>query len=150
MKTYTLTINGLPHQLEAMPDMPLLWAIRDIIGLRGTKFGCGVGLCGACTLHVDGDPVRSCSTYVADVEGAEIITIEGLDGDIAAKLRKAWLDHKVPQCGYCQGGQLMSATALLTDNKSPSDEEIDDAMSGNICRCGTYDRIKKAIKQASE
>ncbi len=150
MKTYTLTINGLPHQLEAMPEMPLLWAIREIVGLKGTKFGCGAGLCGACTLHVDGDPVRSCSTYVADVEGAEIITIEGLDGDIAAKLRKAWLDHQVPQCGYCQGGQLMSATALLTDNKSPSDEEIDDAMSGNICRCGTYDRIKKAIRQASE
>lgn len=148
MNNYTLRINGLSHSIEADPEMPLLWAIRDIVGLKGTKFGCGQGLCGACTVHLDGVAVRSCSTFVVDAEGADITTIEGLDGPIAAKLKQAWLDQQVPQCGYCQGGQIMSATALLTENNTPSDDDVLDAMSGNICRCGTYDRIKKAIKQA--
>lgn len=149
MKTYTLKINNLSHTIEADAEMPLLWAIRDIIGLKGTKYGCGQGLCGACTVHVDGSAVRSCSMFVSDVEGLEVTTIEGLGGEVADKLRQAWLDQQVPQCGYCQGGQLLSAAALLNENTAPAEDEIDDAMSGNLCRCGTYDRIKKAIKQAS-
>jgi isoquinoline 1-oxidoreductase alpha subunit len=140
-----LKINGKPHEFDADPDMPLLWAIREIIGLTGTKYGCGQGLCGACTVQLDGTPIRSCSTSLDGLEGSSITTIEGLGND---ELKAAWADENVAQCGYCQAGQLMSADALLKDNPAPSESEIEDAMSGNICRCGTYGRIKRAIRKA--
>ncbi|ACR12716.1 (2Fe-2S)-binding protein [Teredinibacter turnerae] len=144
-----LTVNGKSLELDADPNMPLLYALRDIAGMTGTKFGCGVGQCGACTVHINGSPTRSCLTPVSAVQGTKITTIEGLaDGDTLHPLQQAWLDNSVPQCGYCQSGQLMSAAALLAGNPSPSDADIDTAMQGNICRCGTYPRIKKAIKQA--
>jgi len=145
----TITLNGKPLSLDADPNMPLLYAIRDIAQLTGTKFGCGLGLCGACTIHLDGQPVRSCVTPLSAAQDKKITTIEGLSIEAALHpVQKAWLDNKVPQCGYCQSGQMMSAAALLASNSNPSDKEIDTAMQGNICRCGTYPRIRKAIKQA--
>jgi isoquinoline 1-oxidoreductase subunit alpha len=144
-----LTINGATHDIDVDPAMPLLWAIRDHIGLTGTKFGCGQALCGACTVHLDGDPVRSCQTHIGDIGTAEITTIEGAQGEIADAVRAAWLKLAVPQCGYCQSGQIMSAIALLTQTSRPSDRQIDDAMDGNICRCGTYQRIRAAIHEAA-
>lgn len=141
-----LTINGKLTEVDAEPDMPLLWALRDLLGLRGTKYGCGKGLCGACTVHLDGQPRRSCQLTVADAESGKVTTIEGLSADGAHPLQQAWREHNVPQCGYCQSGQLMSASALLASNPTPSDEEINTAMAGNLCRCGTYPRIRTAIK----
>ena len=146
-----LNINGNNRDLNIDPDKPLLWAIREDLGLTGTKYGCGASLCGACTVTVDGKAVRSCVTSVSAVEGQEVKTIESLkspDGTLHA-LQQAWIDHQVPQCGYCQSGQLMSAAALLKANPSPSDEDIDSAMAGNVCRCGMYGRIKSAIKSAA-
>ena len=145
-----LTINGTTHELDIAPDTPLLWALRDHLQLTGTKFGCGKGLCGACTVHLDGNPARACLTPVSAATGANIVTIEGLSVDASHPVQQAWRDHNVPQCGYCQSGQIMSAAALLADNPTPTDGEIDQAMSGNICRCGTYPRIRKAIRQASD
>jgi isoquinoline 1-oxidoreductase subunit alpha len=143
----TLDINGKAVVVKADPETPLLWVLRDELGLTGTKFGCGMAQCGACTVHVNGDPVRSCVTPIAAVAGAKIATIESLGG--SHPLQQAWVKHDVPQCGYCQSGQIMSAAALLAATKSPSDEDIDNAMSGNICRCGTYQRIRAAIKEAA-
>ena len=145
-----LTINGEGHTLDVDPDMPLLWAIRDIAGLTGTKFGCGKALCGSCTVHIDGEPVRSCAYPVSAAEGRTITTIEGLAPDGQHPVQVAWRELNVPQCGYCQSGQIMSAVALLERNPKPTREEIDTAMSGNICRCGTYNRIRAAIERAAE
>ncbi|KZY62188.1 (2Fe-2S)-binding protein [Oleiphilus sp. HI0071] len=143
-------LNGEDISIDIDPDMPLLWAIRDEIGKKGTKFGCGMGLCGACTVHLNGQAIRSCITPIGSIEGQNITTIEGLgERDNLHPVQQAWIEHNVPQCGYCQPGQIMSATALLSDNASPSDDDIDSAMSGNICRCGTYPRIRKAIKSAA-
>jgi isoquinoline 1-oxidoreductase alpha subunit len=142
-----LTINGVERTLDVDPDMPLLWALRDVLGLTGTKYGCGEALCGACTVHLDGHAVRACVTPVRRAEGKTVTTIEGLGGD--HPLQKAWLELRVPQCGYCQAGQIMSAAALLAAKPRPSDEDIDHSMAGNICRCGTYTRIRAAIKKAS-
>lgn len=144
---YTLSINGKSHTIEAQEDMPLLWAIRDLIGLTGTKFGCGVSQCGACSVLIDGNLSRSCSIPVSYANGKEIFTIEGKSENLSF-LQDAWNEGNVPQCGYCQSGQLIAATALLDSVKTPSDEDIDNAMSGNICRCGTYTRIRKAIHKA--
>ncbi len=143
------TLNGEPRTLDVDPDMPLLWAIRDIVGLTGTKFGCGLAQCGACTVHVDGMPVRSCQTFVGDIEGADVTTIEGIDGNIAATVQAVWAELDVPQCGYCQSGQIMSAVALLSEVPKPTDEDIDAAMSGNLCRCATYQRIRAAIHESA-
>ena len=146
-----LTINGRKHAVDAPADMPLLWVLRDVIGLTGTKFGCGVALCGACTVHLDGIPSRSCVTPVSAAAGRAITTIEGIGATAAGKkIQQAWLDLEVVQCGYCQSGQIMSASALLAKNATPSDADIDTGMSGNICRCGTYTRIRAAIKQAAQ
>ena len=145
----TLTINGRPVTLEVADDMPLLWAIRDYVGLTGTKFGCGAGLCGACTVHVDGEATRSCITPVASVDGKEITTIEGLSSAGDHPVQLAWVAEDAPQCGYCQSGQIMQAAALLADNPDPSDSDIDRAMQGNLCRCGTYNQIRAAIKHAA-
>ena len=145
----SLKINGKPMTVQAEPDTPLLWVIRDEVGLTGTKFGCGASLCGACTVHLDGVPVRSCQTPLSSAAGRNVTTVEGLSATNGHPLQMAWISHDVPQCGYCQSGQLMSAAALLASNKNPSDAEIDAAMSGNICRCGTYGRIKAAIKTAA-
>jgi len=145
-----LTINGVSHDVDVPAEMPLLWVIRDVAGMTGTKFGCGVAQCGACTVHLDGTPVRSCSTAVSQAVGKQITTVEGLSSDGSHPVQKAWVEAAVPQCGYCQPGQMMSAAALLAKNKTPSDAEIDAAMSGNICRCGTYPRIKAAIKRAGQ
>ena len=142
-----LTINGVERTLDVDPDMPLLWALRDVLGLTGTKYGCGEALCGACTVHLDGHAVRACVTPVRRAEGKAVTTIEGLGGD--HPLQKAWLELRVPQCGYCQAGQIMSAAALLAAKPTPTDEDIDHSMAGNICRCGTYTRIRAAIKKAS-
>ncbi len=144
-----LSINGTEHALDVGEDMPLLWAIRDIVGLTGTKFGCGQALCGACTVHVDGVPMRSCQTYVGDVAGASITTIEGIAGPVAETVQAVWTAMDVPQCGYCQSGQIMSAVALLSDTPKPTDEDIDAAMYGNLCRCATYQRIRGAIHEAA-
>jgi len=147
----TLRINGLEHELDVPDDMPLLWVLRDVVGLTGTKFGCGVALCGACTVHLDGRPIRSCITPVASVGGKSVTTIEAIGKTASGeKIQKAWLNVEVVQCGYCQPGQIMSAAALIESNPNPSDADIDAAMSGNICRCGTYTRIRTAIKQASQ
>ncbi len=143
-----LTINGKIHQVDVDEDMPLLWALRDELKLTGTKFGCGAGLCGACTIHINGNPARACLTPVSAAKGATITTIEGLSEAGNHPLQQAWIKHNVPQCGYCQSGQLMSAAALLANNPNPTEQEIDSAMSGNLCRCGTYPRIKAAIKDA--
>ena len=145
----SFNLNGKVVTVTAEADTPLLWVIRDEIGLTGTKFGCGAALCGACTVHLDGQPVRSCQTPVSTVAGKKIATIESLSADNSHPLQKAWIAHDVPQCGYCQSGQLMSASALLASNKNPTDADIDNAMSGNICRCGTYNRIRAAIKSAA-
>jgi isoquinoline 1-oxidoreductase alpha subunit len=146
----SLTVNGKSYQVDGPPEMPVLWALRDVIGLTGTKFGCGMALCGACTVHVDGQPVRSCSTPISAVANKKITTIEAVGADKVGKaVQAAWVDMGVPQCGYCQAGQVMSATALLKRNPKPTDADIDEAMSGNICRCGTYVRIRAAIKRAA-
>jgi len=146
-----LRINGQEHELDVPDDMPLLWALRDVVGLTGTKFGCGVALCGACTVHLDGRPIRSCITPVASVVGKSVTTIEAIGKTASGeKIQRAWLNVEVVQCGYCQSGQIMSAAALIESNPNPSDADIDAAMSGNICRCGTYTRIRAAIKQASQ
>jgi isoquinoline 1-oxidoreductase alpha subunit len=145
-----LTVNGKAHELEVAADTPLLWVLRENLGLTGTKFGCGESLCGACTVHIGGAPVRSCTTPVAAAEGQEITTIEGVaPTDNLHPIQQAWIDEQVPQCGYCQSGQIMSAVALLRDNPDPDDAAIDSAMSGNICRCGMYSRIRRGIKRAA-
>jgi isoquinoline 1-oxidoreductase subunit alpha len=147
----TLLINGQEQELDVPDDMPLLWVLRDVVGLTGTKFGCGVALCGACTVHLDGRPIRSCIAPVSGVVGKKITTIEAIgETESGAKIQRAWLNIEVVQCGYCQPGQIMSAAALLESNPNPTDADIDAAMSGNICRCGTYPRIRAAIKQASQ
>jgi isoquinoline 1-oxidoreductase alpha subunit len=145
-----LTVNGEARELEVDPDMPLLWAIRDHLQLTGTKFGCGMALCGACTVHIDGQPTRSCVTPVSAVQDRRVTTIEGLSGAAGQAVQAAWVSLNVPQCGYCQSGQIMSAAALLGGNPHPSDADIDSAMAGNICRCATYVRIRSAIHQAAE
>lgn len=150
MAELTLTINDQTHKVDVDPQMPLLWVIRDFIGLKGTKFGCGIAQCGACTVHFDGEPIRSCSYPVAGAVGKKITTIEGISENIDHPIQKAWIEQQVPQCGYCQSGQIMSAVALLNHNHKPTDADIDAAMSGNICRCGTYQRIRKAIHQAAD
>ena len=146
----SLNVNQKTYQLDVDPDMPLLWAIRDAIGLTGTKYGCGVAQCGACVVHMNGEAVRSCVTRVSRAEGQKIVTIEGLSQNNDHPLQKAWQEENVPQCGYCHSGQIMSAAVLLRENPNPTDQDIDDAMAGNICRCGTYLRIRKAIHLASE
>jgi isoquinoline 1-oxidoreductase alpha subunit len=148
--TIKLTVNTKALSLDVDPDMPLLWAIRDVAGMTGTKYGCGKGLCGSCTVHVDGQPVRSCLVPVSEAQGKAITTIEGLSVDGNHPVQVAWRELNVPQCGYCQSGQIMSAVALLENNPTPTDEDIDNAMSGNICRCGTYTRIRAAIHKAAE
>ncbi|MGB5164430.1 MAG: (2Fe-2S)-binding protein [Woeseiaceae bacterium] len=145
-----LTINGQSHSLDVDPQMPLLWAIRDIAGLTGTKYGCGKALCGSCTIHIDGQPMRSCVVPVSAAAGREVTTIEGLSENGDHPVQVAWRELNVPQCGYCQSGQIMSAVALLENNPKPSDADIDQAMSGNICRCGTYTRIRAAIHKVAE
>ncbi len=145
----SLKVNGKRYQVEVDPDTPLLWVIRESLGLTGTKFGCGISVCGACTVHVDGEAVRSCVTPVSAVLGKEIVTIEGLSARGRHPLQQAWIEDDVPQCGYCHSGQIMSAAALLARNPKPSDADIDDAMSGNLCRCGTYQRIRRAVHRAS-
>ena len=144
-----LTVNGTPRQLDVPPDMPLLWAIRETLGLTGTKYGCGMALCGACTVHIDGKPARACVTPVSAVAGKQVTTIEGLSVRTDHPVQRAWMELDVPQCGYCQSGQLMSAAALLAQNRTPTDQDIDAAMAGNICRCGTYQRIRAAIHRAA-
>jgi isoquinoline 1-oxidoreductase subunit alpha len=147
--TTRLKLNGKSLELKSEPDTPLLWVVREEIGLTGTKFGCGAGLCGACTVHLDGVAVRSCQTPLSAAAGKSVSTVESLSRNNTHPLQKAWIKHDVPQCGYCQSGQLMSAAALLTKNKNPSDADIDAAMAGNICRCGTYVRVRAAIKTAA-
>jgi isoquinoline 1-oxidoreductase alpha subunit len=143
------TLNGEARTLDADPEMPLLWGIRDMIGLTGTKFGCGMAQCGACTVHIDGTPTRSCQTAIGDVEGMSVTTIEGLSGKVGEMVQTVWAELDVPQCGYCQSGQIMSAAALLVETPKPTDEDIDAAMSGNLCRCATYQRIRAAIHEAA-
>jgi len=145
----TFTLNGKATTVNVDPQMPLLWVLRDTLNMTGTKFGCGVALCGACTVHIDGDPARSCITAVSSVARKKITTIEGLSADGSHPVQKAWIEEDVPQCGYCQSGQIMSAVALLAKKAKPTDAEIDDAMNGNLCRCGTYQRIRKAIHRAA-
>jgi len=148
---FTVNVNGMMHNVDVDGDTPLLWVLRDVLGLTGTKFGCGIALCGACTVHIDGVATRSCITSIDSLGGAKVTTIEAIGTTPAgARIQKAWLDREVVQCGYCQSGQIMSATALVAENSHPTDAAIDDAMSGNICRCGTYVRIREAIKQAAE
>lgn len=149
MPTYTLTINGQDYTVDTSADMPLLWALRDRVGLTGTKYSCGRGLCGACTVHVDGQAVRSCVTPVSAVAGAAITTIEGLSPDGTHPIQIAWLEENVPQCGYCQPGQIMVAAALLAHTPAPNDDDINQAMAGVLCRCGTYPRIRRAIQRAA-
>jgi aerobic-type carbon monoxide dehydrogenase small subunit (CoxS/CutS family) len=146
----TLTVNGQAHAVDAAPETPLLWVLRDHLGMTGTKYGCGKGLCGACTVHMDGMPIRSCSVPLSAVLGKPITTIEGLSADRSHPVQKAWIEIDVPQCGYCQSGQIMSAVALLRHEPNPTDVAIDAAMAGNICRCGTYSRIRTAIHRAAE
>ena len=146
----SLKVNGKQYQVEVAPDTPLLWVIRESVGLTGTKFGCGISQCGACTVHVNGEAVRSCVTPVSAVLDKEIVTIEGLSPNNSHPVQQAWIEDDVPQCGYCHSGQIMSAAALLAKNPKPSDADIDEAMSGNLCRCGTYQRIRRAIHRASE
>ena len=147
---FTIKVNGTPHSVDVDDDTPLLWVLRDLLGMTGTKFGCGMALCGACTVHIDGQPVRSCITTIDSVGTSAITTIEAVGRTPAGQaVQKAWLDLEVPQCGYCQSGQIMSASALIADNPHPTDADIDGAMAGNVCRCGTYVRIREAIKQAA-
>jgi len=145
-----LTVNGKEHEVDAAPDTPLLWVLRDLIGLTGTKYGCGQALCGACTVHLDGQPIRTCVTPLSSVGTRKVLTIEGLSPDRSHPVQLAWMELDVPQCGYCQSGQIMSAAALLARNPAPSDNDIDQAMAGNICRCGTYPRVRSAIHQAAK
>ncbi|MBM3270787.1 MAG: (2Fe-2S)-binding protein [Candidatus Sericytochromatia bacterium] len=145
-----IDVNGKVHEVDVDPDTPLLWVLRENLGLTGTKFGCGYGLCGACTVHVDGEATRSCVTPVGQLAGRRVTTIEGLSADGGHPVQQAWVAHDVPQCGYCQPGQIMAAAALLSANRQPSDADIDEAMDGNICRCGTYNRIRAAIHAAAE
>lgn len=145
-----LTVNGTARQLDADPDMPLLWALRDLLDLTGTKYGCGIAVCGACTVHVDGVPTRACVTPLSAVAGRTVVTIEGLDPNGQHPVQRAWIEKQVPQCGYCQCGQIMQAAALLRDTPKPTDADIDAAMANNICRCGTYERIRAAIHRAAE
>jgi isoquinoline 1-oxidoreductase alpha subunit len=148
---FAIKVNGNIHSVDADGDTPLLWVLRDVLGMTGTKFGCGMALCGACTVHLDGAPIRSCITTIDSIGDSKVTTIEAIGATPAgAKIQKAWLDHEVAQCGYCQSGQIMSASALLADKPHPTDADIDDAMSGNICRCGTYLRIREAIKLAAQ
>ena len=147
---FTLNVNGTAYEVDAEPETPLLWVLRDNIGLTGTKFACGIAQCGACTVHIDGQPARSCSTTAASAVGREITTIEGLSDENSHPLQQAWIEDTVPQCGYCQSGQIMSAAALLARSPDPTDSEIDSAMAGNLCRCGTYNRIRQAIHRAAE
>jgi isoquinoline 1-oxidoreductase subunit alpha len=149
MAEITLRVNGTEKQVSVPPETPLLWVLRDTLALTGTKFGCGAGLCGACTVHLDGDPVRSCSTPVSQASGKTITTIEGLSTNGLNVLQQAWIEEEVPQCGYCQTGQIMSAAALLAKTPNPTDDQITEAMNGNLCRCGTYERIRKAIHRAA-
>jgi isoquinoline 1-oxidoreductase subunit alpha len=149
MPPYILEINGVQRSVDADPEMPLLWILRDLLDLTGTKYGCGIGMCGACTVHLDGQATRSCQVGAAASVSKKIVTIEGLGKDGLAVVQRAWITEQVPQCGYCQPGQIMSAAALLAGNRNPTDGEIDDAMAGNICRCGTYVRIRDAIKRAA-
>ena len=149
MSQIDFVINGRGRSVDVDPEMKLLWFIRDTLALTGTKFGCGMSLCGACTVHLDGEAIRSCTTPVSMIAGREVTTIEGLAGDHLTILQEAWIEEQVPQCGYCQSGQIMSATFLLAENPHPTDAEIDVAMSGNICRCGTYQRIRSAIHRAA-
>ncbi len=149
MAAITLEVNGETHAVDVAPDTPLLWVLRDTLGLTGTKFGCGMALCGACTVHVDGQAVRSCVKPVSSAVGAKIVTIEGLSPDASHAVQQAWIELDVPQCGYCQSGQIMSAAALLSRNPRPDDAAIDVAMRGNLCRCGTYPRIRRAIHRAA-
>jgi isoquinoline 1-oxidoreductase subunit alpha len=149
VSAFTLSVNAHRHTVDVATDTPLLWVLRDALNLTGTKFGCGAGLCGACTVHLDGDPVRSCSTPVSAAVGKEITTIEGLSSASSRRVQQAWIAEEVPQCGYCQSGQIMSAVALLTRKPAPTDADIDAAMSGNICRCGTYQRVRRAIHRAA-
>ncbi|MGB0036995.1 MAG: (2Fe-2S)-binding protein [Candidatus Acidiferrales bacterium] len=149
MDAISIKVNGKAHSVEVSPDTPLLWVLRDTLELTGTKFGCGMALCGACTVHVDGVPTRSCTTRIASVAGRKITTIEGLSPDGHHPVQDAWLETQVPQCGYCQAGMIMTSAALLAKNSAPSDAEIDEALGGHICRCGTYQRIRQAIHQAA-
>ena len=145
----SLIVNGKPQSLDVHPDTPLLWVLRETLGLTGTKFGCGMNQCGACTVHVDGKPVRSCSMPISQVSGKKVTTIEGLSANSSHPLQQAWIAEQVPQCGYCQSGQIMAAAALLAAKRRPSDQDIDAALDGNICRCGTYQRIRRAIHRAA-
>ena len=150
MAAFTLNINGKSHEVDVAQDTPILWVLRDHLDMVGTKFGCGIAQCGACTVHLDGTAIRSCSLPVSSIGGAKITTIEGLSEKSNHVLQKAWIKHDVPQCGYCQAGQIMNAASLLAQNPNPSDQDIEVAMNGNICRCGTYTRIKAAIKTAAQ
>jgi isoquinoline 1-oxidoreductase alpha subunit len=150
MATYNLTVNGQQHQVDVSPDTPILWVLRDHLDLVGTKFGCGIAQCGACTIHLDGNAVRSCTLPISAVGDQEVTTIEGLSEEGDHPVQEAWLEHDVPQCGYCQAGQIMTAVAFLDSNPNPSEDEVTDAMNGNICRCGTYLRIRKAVQTAAE
>ena len=150
MSQITFTLNGQPQTVDVVPEMPLLWVLRDTLGMTGTKFGCGMSLCGACTVHIDGRPTRTCVRAVSTVAGREITTIEGLSPDASHPVQQAWVEVDVPQCGYCQSGQIMTAAALVRDNPNPTDADIDQAMRGNICRCGTYQAIREAIHKAAD
>jgi isoquinoline 1-oxidoreductase alpha subunit len=147
--SFTIRVNGQGHQLDVDPEMPLLWVLRDVLGLTGTKYGCGQALCGACTVHLNGQVIRSCVTPVRRVGDGNVVTIEGLSPDGSHPVQKAWVELGVPQCGFCQAGQVMTASALLKKNPHPSDEQIEQSMAGNLCRCGTYSRIREAIKKAA-
>ena len=149
MAQYKINVNGSDHNVEALPDMPLLWVLRDLVGLTGTKYGCGIGACGACTVLMEGESVRSCSVQVSDVGSKKVTTIEGLSEDGSHPLQRAWMEHDVPQCGYCQPGQIMAAAGLLNKKPHPTDADIDEAFAAHICRCGTYNRIRQAIKAAA-
>ena len=150
MAPMTLTVNGRKQQVDVEPDTPLLWVLRDALGLTGTKYGCGIAQCGACTVHVGGRAVRSCSTPVSNVGTNAVTTVEGLSADATHRVQKAWIAEEVPQCGYCQSGQIMAAAALLASNVNPSDADIDRAMARNLCRCGTYDRVRRAVHRAAK
>jgi isoquinoline 1-oxidoreductase subunit alpha len=150
MAAIQFTLNGKSQTVDVVPQMPLLWVLRDTLGMTGTKFGCGMALCGACTVHVDGKPTRSCQTQASAIAGKKVITIEGLSADATHPIQRAWLEADVPQCGYCQSGQIMTAAALLAKSPNPSDADIDESMRGNLCRCGTYQSIRKAIHRAAQ
>ena len=150
MANITFTLNGAPQTVDVVPEMPLLWVLRDVVGLTGTKFGCGMALCGACTVHVDGQPIRSCSTPMKSVAGKKVVTVEGLSPNGTHPVQRAWMEVDVPQCGYCQSGQVMTAAALLARKPKPTDADIDEAMRGNLCRCGTYQSVRTAVHRAAE